>query len=157
MSIVAESQPSRQGYVSAVALVGPGVVPLKAGEVQPAYLSSPSLVRCAAQRGPTGGWAGVWLDLACQYQRPGAAAYQLSLAAFIGRSGCAERVFLRSCSCPDGAARAASGAAGEMRLCKHLVCLRAVLSGQPVRLGSALFGAFVDAVARGAAQSWGAA
>lgn len=142
MTILAETQPSRQGYVSAVSMLPPGIFPTTAGDVQPGWLSFVSLD--ASQPVWSGAaWAGTWLNCSFRYLRPGSRipAYKISAAVFVSSAGGAtgkkrvQRVYLRSCSCPDGLARVGQrGAAGH---CKHLIALQ-VRCSEPVALGASL-------------------
>jgi len=127
MSIVAEGQPSRQGYVSAVVLCPVGGVPQAPGEVQPAWLSCTGLVQDRPEWSGAR-WVGSWLDCSFEYRRPGTSlrVYQMSAAIFVTRAGRIGRVYLRSCSCPDGLARI--DRSGAERHCKHMVALGARLA-----------------------------
>lgn len=125
MSIIAQSQPSRQGYVSAVMLVAPGVAPSRAGEVQPSYFGCTGLIGSRPEWAG-GRWLGTWLNVSVHYAKPGSRfPYHLEAAAFVSRGGRVQRVYVRSCSCPDGLLR--RGKSGAARQCKHMVALGARL------------------------------
>jgi hypothetical protein len=148
MSIVAESQPSRQGYRSGVVCVGPGVLPAKPGEVQPAFFQIGELVASKEIRTAAFGLSAMWLNVAASYAKPGnSAPYQITFAAKIGGQG-VEKIFPRSCSCPDAAHRLEAGAApgSEAAQCKHLVALSAELQSEPFGSRHPLWAAFIAAV-----------
>jgi hypothetical protein len=137
MSILAENQPSRQGYVSAVMLVGPGAVPSRAGEVQPAFFGEVELVGSRPEWA-AGRWLGTWLNVSLRYRKGAAVAYRVSAAVFVSRGGRVQRVFLRSCSCPDGLCRV--DRKGAERFCKHMVAFQSTVQAQGVKPGSLLGG-----------------
>jgi hypothetical protein len=137
MSIVAENQPSRQGYVSAVVLCPEGVAPSRAGEVQPAFFGEVELTESRPEWA-AGRWLGTWLNVSLRYRKGAAVGYRVSAAVFVSRGGRVQRVYLRSCSCPDGLMRA--GKPGEQRCCKHMIALRSTVQAQGVKPGSLLGG-----------------
>jgi hypothetical protein len=148
MVSVASQQPSRQGYRSGVVCVGPGVLPAKPGEVQPAFFQIGELVASKEIRTAAFGLSAIWLDVAASYAKPGAASpYRLSLAVRIGGDG-VEKIFPRSCSCPDAAHRLEAGAApgSEAAQCKHLVALAAEMQSEEFGSRHPLWAAFIAAV-----------
>lgn len=137
MSILAQSQPSRQGYVSAVQLVGAGIVPSAAGEVQPSFFTLAAITGFRAVRG-----GGVWLNCQFHYNKPAGMVYHIEAAChfdYVAKS--TGRVFVRSCSCPDGLMR--RGQKGELRQCKHMVALAARIAASA---GAAAGAALVERV-----------
>jgi hypothetical protein len=148
MVSVASQQPSRQGYRSGVVCVGPGVLPAKPGEVQPAFFQIGELVASKEIRTAAFGLSAMWLNVAASYAKPGnSAPYQITFAAKIGGQG-VEKIFPRSCSCPDAAHRRDNGAAaGSVAAqCKHLVALSAELQSEPFGSRHPLWAAFIAAV-----------
>lgn len=112
---------SRAGYKSRVVCVPPGLSSTCAGEVSPSLLR---FSRLLGMRGLEGG--GCWLNLEFQYRKPGGMTYVLEAAcSFTPEARFTGQSFVRSCSCPDGEARARKGAKGAARMCKHMVALAA--------------------------------
>ncbi len=119
-----EFQASREGYKSLATLVGPGILPLKAGEVQPLFFR---LAHMTGFKSIPGG--GMWLNCQFRYEKPGGRSYVVEAAcAFDYRVRATGAAYIRSCSCPDGLARA--GQKGEMRKCKHMLALAAHVAGR---------------------------
>jgi hypothetical protein len=120
-------QASRIGYKSRVFTVAPGAVPTRAGEVNPTWFRFVQLLGLRPLAGPEGG---CWLNCQYHYAKPAPdGGYVIEAAcAFDRNARFTGASYIRSCSCPDAQRRAADGAVGELRKCKHMVALAARIS-----------------------------